>query len=109
MPSPNIAQDRRRCRFVGSQQIDSNGTVGKMIAAAPFGVAEMEQHNRPERQAAGMAAAKQRSVYIGRAPRATKAEPRRPIGLREKGLTDGEIAAARGLSRRTLQRCLKTA
>jgi DNA invertase Pin-like site-specific DNA recombinase len=90
-----------------TQQIDFNGTIGKMIAAVLFGVAEMEQQNRRERQAAGIAAARERGVYIGRSPGTTKAIPRRAIELRKKGLVDGEIAKALGVSRRTVQRYLK--
>ena len=90
-----------------TQQIDFNGTIGKMIAAVLFGVAEMEQQNRRERQAAGIAAARERGVYIGRSPGSTKAIPRRAIELRKKGLVDGGIAKALGVSRRTVQRYLK--
>ena len=89
-----------------TQQIDFNGTIGKMIAAVLFGVAEMEQQNRRERQAAGIEAAKERGVYIGRLPGTTKGTPCRAIDLRKKGLTDGEIATAIGVSRRTVQRYL---
>jgi DNA invertase Pin-like site-specific DNA recombinase len=73
-----------------------------------FGVAEMEQENRRERQAAGIAAAKERGVYIGRVPGTTKAPPNRAKGLRKRGLNDSEIAEAMGISRRTVQRYLKT-
>jgi len=55
-----------------TQQIDFNGSIGKMIAAVLFGVAEMEQQNLRERQAAGIAAAKERGVYIGRVPGTTR-------------------------------------
>ena len=92
-----------------TQQIDFNGTIGKMIAAVLFGVAEMEQQNRRERQAAGIAVAKEKGVYRGRANGTTKATPGRAVELREKGLTDGEIATALGISRRTVQRYLKLA
>src|SRR4029078_8355122 len=40
-----------------TQQIDFNGTVGKMLAAVLLGVAEMEEQNRLERQRAGIDAA----------------------------------------------------
>src|SRR5271157_1483345 len=90
-----------------TQQIDFNGTIGKMIAAVLFGVAEMEQQNRRERQAAGIAAAKEQGIYIGRMPGTTKATPSRAKVLRKTGLTDGEIAKAMGVSRRTVQRYLK--
>ena len=92
-----------------SQQIDFNGTIGKMIASVLFGVAEMEQETRRERQAVGIAAAKERGVYKGRKPGTTRAKPQRAAKLRERGLTDGEIAEALGTSRRTVQRYLRAA
>jgi DNA invertase Pin-like site-specific DNA recombinase len=89
-----------------TQQIDFNGTVGKMLAAVLLGLAELEQETRRERQAAGISAAKERSVYAGRQPGTTKAKPQRAAELREQGLSDGEIAAALHVSRRTVQRYL---
>ena len=42
----------RGIRFVSvSQQFDFSGTVGKMIAGLLFGISEMEQETRRERQA----------------------------------------------------------
>ena len=90
-----------------SQQIDFNGTIGRMIASVLFGVAEMEQQTRRERQAVGIAAAKERGIYKGRKPGTTRAQPQRAARLRERGLTDGEIAEALGCSRRTVQRYLR--
>jgi len=100
----------RKLRIVSvTQQIDFNGTVGKMLAAVLLGVAEMEQESRRERQAAGIAAAKERGAYIGRKPGSTKAKPKRACQLREKGLTVTEIATALNISRRTAHRYLATA
>jgi len=90
-----------------TQQIDFNGSLGKMLASVLLGVAEMEQETRKERQAAGIAAAKERGVYIGRKPGTTKSKPKRAKQLREKGLNDSEIAQAMGISRRTVQRYLR--
>ncbi len=87
-----------------TQQIDLNGTVGKMIAAVLFGIAEMEQEDRRERQRAGIEAAKARGVYRGRQTGTTKANPARARRLRDQGLTDTEIAKSLGVSRRTVQR-----
>lgn len=89
-----------------TQQIDFNGTVGKMIAAVLLGIAEMEQQNRRERQQIGIAAAKARGVYRGRRPGSTKARPARARKLRKKGLCTTEIAQAMGISRRTVSRYL---
>jgi DNA invertase Pin-like site-specific DNA recombinase len=92
-----------------TQQIDFNGTLGKLLAAVLLGVAEMEQETRRERQAAGIAAAKERGVYVGRRPGTTHAKPERALELRNKGLADREIAEALGVSRRTVQRYLRMA
>ena len=45
-----------------TQQINFNGTVGKMMAAVLLGIAEMEQETRRERQAAGIAVAKKAGI-----------------------------------------------
>ena len=90
-----------------TQQIDFSGAVGKLMAAVFLAVGEMERENIRERQAAGIAAAKERGVYIGRKSGTTKAKPKRAAELREKGLNDSEIATAMGISRRTVQRYLK--
>jgi DNA invertase Pin-like site-specific DNA recombinase len=84
-------------------QIDFNGTLGKMLAAVLLGVAEVEQETRRERQAVGIAVAKKRGVYLGRKPGTSKAK-----NLRAKGLKDHEIATALGVSRRTIQRYLRS-
>ena len=90
-----------------TQQIDFNGTVGKMLAAVLLGVAEMEQEARRERQQAGIKVARQKGVYKGRKPGTTKAKPARARRLREQGLTQAEIATALAVSRTTVIRYLK--
>ena len=92
-----------------TQGIDFNGTVGKMLAAVLFAVAEMEQENRKERQAAGIAVAKKQGVYKGRKPGTLKNDPQRALKLREKGLGVGEIATSLGVTRMTVYRYLRQA
>ncbi len=92
-----------------TQQIDLTGAVGRMIAAVLLGVAEMEQETRRERQAAGIEAARARGVYKGRQPGSTKADPERAMALRQRGLSDAEIAQALNVSRRSVQRYLRQA
>jgi len=89
-----------------TQQIDLSGSVGRMVASVLFGLAEIESEYRRERQAAGIAVAKERGVYCGRQRGTTKALPRRARELRGRGLTVLEIAAALGVSRRTAFRYL---
>jgi len=85
-----------------TQQIDFNGTVGKMLAAVLLGIGQMEQETRRERQAAGIAVAKRIGKYRGRKPGTTKAKPARALKLREKGLSAEEIANSLGVSRNTV-------
>ena len=91
-----------------TQQIDFNGAVGKLIAAVLFAVAQMEQETRRERQAAGIAVAKERGVYSGRKKGATKAgvDTDRAKQLREQKLTHDEIAKALGVSISSVRRYL---
>lgn len=92
-----------------TQQIDFNGTVGKMIAAVLFAVAEMEQETRKERQTAGIAEARKRGVYTGRKAGTTKGQPARALELRKQGFRLTEIAAALNVSVPTVSRYLKDA
>ena len=87
-----------------TQQIDFNGSLGKMLAAVLLGVAEMETEVRRERQAVGIAAAQAEGRYLGRRPGTTKAKPARAKRLRQRGLTYNEIATALGVSTRTAKR-----
>jgi DNA invertase Pin-like site-specific DNA recombinase len=90
-----------------TQQIDFNGTIGRMLGAVLLGIAEMEQETRRERQAAGIRAARARGVYLGRRAGTTKAQPARAKELRAKGNTPEEIARALGISRPTVFRYLR--
>jgi DNA invertase Pin-like site-specific DNA recombinase len=85
-----------------TQQIDFNGTVGKMLAAVLLGIAEMEQETRRERQAAGIDVAKKAGKYRGRVMGSTKARPERAMTLRKQGLSVEEIAKSLGVSRNTV-------
>ncbi|MCC9655609.1 recombinase family protein [Rhodopirellula halodulae] len=89
-----------------TQQLDFAGATGKLIASVLFAVAEMEQETRRERQAAGIAAARERGVYGGRKPGTTKGKPERAKELKAKGLTRAEIAASMNTSTRTVTRYL---
>lgn len=91
---------------VVTQQIDLSGTVGRLVASVLFGLAEIEQEFRRERQAAGIAVAKRKGIYRGRTRGTTKAKPTRARTLRSRGLTAPEIANALKISPRTVFRYL---
>jgi DNA invertase Pin-like site-specific DNA recombinase len=91
---------------VVTQQIDLSGTVGRLVASVLFGLAEIEQEFRHERQAAGIAVAKRKGIYRGRKRGTTKAKPVRARALRSRGLTTTEIANALKISPRTVFRYL---
>ncbi len=90
-----------------TQQIDLSGTIGHLVAGVLFAIAEIELQHVKERQAAGIAAAKQLGVYKGRKTGATKAKPQRARDLRAKGMTLPEIAQALSVDKRTVSRYLK--
>lgn len=91
---------------VVTQQIDLGGAVGRMVASVLFGLAEIESEYRRERQAAGIAIAKQGGAYHGRQKGTTKAKPSRARQLRDQGLSVSEIANALAVSDRTVFRYL---
>jgi DNA invertase Pin-like site-specific DNA recombinase len=91
---------------VVTQQIDLSGPVGRLVASVLFGLAEIEQEFRRERQAAGIAVAKRKGIYRGRTRGTTKAKPARARALRARGLTTPEIANALKISPRTVFRYL---
>jgi DNA invertase Pin-like site-specific DNA recombinase len=89
---------------VVTQALDFNGAIGRTLAALLLGLAEIEWEYRKERQAAGIAVAKKRGVYKGRAKGTTKSKPERAQELKTKGLTPAEIGTALGVSQRTVFR-----
>jgi DNA invertase Pin-like site-specific DNA recombinase len=92
-----------------TQQLDFSGLTGQLVASVLFAVAQMEQQTRRERQAAGIAAAKERKVYKGRKPGAVKVDPARVLALHNKGLSIPEIKTALSCSRASVYRALATA
>src|SRR5215831_7146932 len=106
----NVLADwcQRGVRMIAvTQQIDLSGPVGHLIASLLFGIAEIELQHAKERQAAGIAVAKQRGMYKGRRQGTTKAVPARARTLRKQGLTVLEIAKALGVKERTVYYYLK--
>lgn len=89
-----------------TQQLDLSGPVGRLVAAVLFGLAEVELEYRRERQAMGIEVARAQGAYKGRKPGSTKGKPARARQLQRQGLTSPEIAAALGVSQRTVWRYL---
>ena len=89
-----------------TQQLDLSGAVGRLVASVLFGLAEIEQEYRRERQAAGIAVAKRKGCYRGRVKGTTKAQPARARMLHDRGLTVAEITSALQVSPRTVSRYL---
>lgn len=104
---------RQEIRVVSvTQELDFNGTIGQLIASVLFAVAEMEQELRKERQAAGIAAAKERGVYkriseqkknwTNRKKR-YKMPPAKIWQYRKRGMGYKQIAQKVGLSHNTVR------
>ena len=90
------------------QEVDFTSTTGMMVASLLFGLSQAEMETRRKRQRAGIEAAKAKGIYTGRKPGSTKATPQRAKELRQSGLRDHEIGEALGISRRSVQRYLRT-
>ncbi len=90
-----------------TQQIDLSGSVGRLIASVLFGIAEIEREHIRERQAAGIAVAKEKGIYTGRKPGTRKAKPERAWEMKDQGMSKTEIARALGVSSQTIWRYLK--
>src|SRR2546426_1573735 len=91
-----------------TQQLDLSGAVGRLVASVLFGLAEIEHEYRLERQAAGIAVAKRKGRYHGRAKGTTKAQPARARILHERCFTLAANQQALQISPRTAYRYLAT-
>lgn len=89
-----------------TQDLDISGTVGRIVAAVLFGLAELEWSLRRDRQKAGIAVAREKGVYKGRKAGTQKADRERALALQQKGLFQREIAQALNVSERTVRRYL---
>ena len=92
----------RGIRFVSvTQSLDISDKIGKILAGVLIGIADVEYDHLRERQAAGIAAAKEKGVYKGRKPGSTKAKPERAKELKAQGAKPGEIMQLLGIKSRT--------
>ncbi|MFC3691459.1 recombinase family protein [Chenggangzhangella methanolivorans] len=85
------------------QPIDTSTAAGKAFLDMLGVFAEFETNLRKERQMEGIAAAKARGVYKGRAP---SIDPRAVAELKEQGLGPSEIAKRLGIGRASVYRAL---
>ena len=86
------------------QPVDTSTATGKAFFDMLGVFAEFETNLRRERQAEGIAAAKQRGVYRGRPARINMAEIRERLSV---GLSPTEIARELGISRGTVYKAKK--
>lgn len=88
--------------------IDTATPSGRLTFNLFASIAQFERENMLERQKVGIAAAKMRGAYVGRAPTA-QAKSARVNALHAKGLTKQEIADACSIGIASVYRILRTA
>ena len=85
---------------------DSNDAFAKLQLQMMGAFAEFERNIIRKRQAEGIAKAKERGVYSGRA---TKINDRKIVELKQKGYGATEIVSEMGITRTSVYRALKAA
>ena len=88
-------------RSLAERDIDTTTAAGKLMLTVFAAVAQFERERIKERQAEGIAKAKQKGVYKGGKPRIDRAEVTR---LKAEGLNPTQIAAKLGINRVTVYR-----
>jgi len=86
--------------------IDTGTPAGRLTFNLFASIAQFERENMLERQKVGIAAAKKRGAYVGRAPTA-QAKSSRVLSLLAKGLTKQEVADACAIGIASVYRILK--
>jgi len=90
-----------------TQQIDVSGIMGQMVASMMFGLAELEQSQRKERQEIGIARAKDEGKYKGRKPGSITYCQKRLASLLLEPITYKEIANCLNISVSTIDKYVK--
>jgi len=95
--------------FTEQPELSTNTPRGKLMLAILAAIAEFETALRAERQAEGIAKAKQKGIRFGRKPKLTDAVRAQIRKLREDGMAIGDIRTNTGLGRSTVYRALEDA
>jgi DNA invertase Pin-like site-specific DNA recombinase len=93
-------------RILGSDGLDTNSPIGKMILQVLGIIAEFERAMMLERQREGIAVARAAGKYKGRAPTARRQAPE-VVRLHAEGVGASAIAKQLGISRMSVYRCLE--
>lgn len=91
-----------------SMNVDTSTPTGKLMLTMLGGIAEFERDLMLERQREGIAQAKEKGKYKGRAPTARR-QSDEVIRLKAEGLTGDAIAAKLGIGRASVFRILREA
>jgi DNA invertase Pin-like site-specific DNA recombinase len=88
-------------RSLAERDVDTTTSAGKLMLTVFAAIAQFERERIKERQAEGIAKAKQKGVYKGGKPRIDRAEVAR---LKAEGLNPTQISQKLGINRVTVYR-----
>ena len=94
--------------LVLDQNIDTSTSTGRLMFNMLASIAEFENDLRTERQAEGIAKAKENGVRFGRPPKLTDAKCEEIYSRRMSGVTIGQLAKEFRLGEATIYRALNT-
>lgn len=91
------------------QNIDTSTSTGRLMFNMLASIAEFENDLRTERQAEGIAKAKENGVTFGRPPKLTESKCHEIYSRRMAGATIGQLAIEFGFGEASIYRALKKA
>lgn len=94
--------------LVLDQNIDTSTSTGRLMFNMLASIAEFENDLRTERQAEGIAKAKENGVKFGRPPKLTDAKCQEIYSRRMSGVTIGQLAKEFRIGEATIYRALST-
>ena len=92
--------------IVLDQMIDTSTSTGRLMFNMLAAISEFENDLRTERQAEGIAKAKENGVKFGRPPKLTEVKKQEIYARREAGATIGQLAKEFRLGEATIYRAL---